>query len=462
MVACLSKQPQARRLQFNSCRRTGGAHIRPAGNSIRHRDRHEQYRQPSHLDRDRFMQSRVKNLLRLTFVLTFVFRYGEARHPGPKSSGFVLGLLNPTGLQNKTDQINQLPQGTQGTTWLVSETHLTQPGSVQFKRALKLSKSPIKLIHGDFVPPKSQLQSHMAFRGKESGVGFLTSAPGRELMTPWSQDIRQHQRCHVAGFQYGRQWLQGGVFYGNAFQSGGVATREMNNFLLSQVFHRIGTCACGPRFIGGDFNHFIEDLPVVQSMLQQGWQEVQHLAASRFGQEIQPTIQQKHAKDLLFLSPELTPFVKQVCVEPDWVANHSLVYVVLDVEATSQRVSIWKQPRQVDWNFNSTTSAREEQPFTEGTQDSHTAEDKYRAVWQSFEQQKVSEAKRLGLNIHQFSNWEGSQHRADLDHRELRPASSISARRFHPRVSWTEHAPYKMDQTAPQTSSTCSDAPPRT
>ena len=294
--------------------RMGGAHIRPAGVSIRHRDRKHQHCRVSHSNRDRPLQSRVKSLLRLMVVLTFTFRFGEASHPGPKSPGFVLGLLNPTGLQNKTDLINQLPQGTQGTTWLVSETHLTLQGSVQFKKALKLSHSPYKLIHGDFVPPKSHLQSSMASRGKERGVGFLTSVPGRELMTSWTPDIRQHQRCHAAGFQYGRQWLQGWVFYGNAFQSGGLATRELNNFLLSQVFERVGTGARGPRFIGGDFNHFIEDLPVVQTMLQQGWQEVQHLAACRFGQAVQPTIQQKHAKDLLFLSPELTPFVKQVCV----------------------------------------------------------------------------------------------------------------------------------------------------
>ena len=400
MAACRPKQLQARRLQLNSFFRMGGVHIRPAGVSIRHRDRKHQHCRVSHSNRDRPLQSRVKSLLRLMVVLTFTFRFGEASHPGPKSPGFVLGLLNPTGLQNKTDLINQLPQGAQGTTWLVSETHLTLQGSVQFKKALKLSHSPFKLIHGDFVPPKSHLQSSMASRGKERGVGFLTSVPGRELMTSWTPDIRQHQRCHAAGFQYGRQWLQGGVFYGNAFQSGGLATRELNNFLLSQVFERVGTGARGPRFIGGDFNHFIEDLPVVQTMLQQGWQEVQHLAACRFGQAVQPTIQQKHAKDLLFLSPELTPFVKQVCVEPDWVANHSLVYVVLDIGVASHRVPIWKQPRRVDWNFTHNNTDLEESSFVDRSPGHHTAEERYRAVWHSFENQKISEAKNLGLNIH--------------------------------------------------------------
>ena len=207
--------------------------------------------QPFSLTRGRQQQSGVKNMLRFFVLLMFVFRFGEASHPGPPCSGFVLGLLNPTGLLHKSDLINQLPQGSQGTTWLVSETHLTQPGCEQFKRALKLSKSPYKLLHGDTVPPKQQHQSLHAVRGKEKGVGFLTSAPGRALMHSWPSDIAPQNRCHVAGFQYGQQWLQGGVFYGNAFQSGGVSTRESNNRLLSHIVHRICDCARGPRFIGG-------------------------------------------------------------------------------------------------------------------------------------------------------------------------------------------------------------------
>ena len=62
------------------------------------------------------VQSPDKSLqLRFVCFLTAVFRYGEALHPGPKHEGFVLGILNPTGLLHKADQINRLPQGTLGT-----------------------------------------------------------------------------------------------------------------------------------------------------------------------------------------------------------------------------------------------------------------------------------------------------------------------------------------------------------
>lgn len=74
---------------------------------------------------------------------------------------------------------------------------------------------------------------------------------------------------------------------------------------FSHLVDRLATSAFGPRFIGGDFNHFLDDLPAVQTLLQHGWEEAQCLAKRKFGQEIQPTIQQKHTKDLLLLSPEL-------------------------------------------------------------------------------------------------------------------------------------------------------------
>lgn len=181
---------------------------------------------PSQRTRAQTTQSRGKNSLRrfVTFLFT-VFRFGEAQHPGPvcppQVEGFVLGLLNPTGLLNKTALINQLPQGTQGTVWIVSETHLTQEGGTQFRRSLSCTRSPYyKLLRGEYAPPKSVSQSPLAIRGKERGVGFLPSTPGRHLTHDWPNHVTQQQRCHVAGFQFGCQWIQGGAFYGNACRVG--------------------------------------------------------------------------------------------------------------------------------------------------------------------------------------------------------------------------------------------------
>ena len=382
---------------------------------IRHRDLYCQNIYAFLRIRRQTIQSRGKSSLRcfVVFVHT-VFRYGEARHPGPavsnlgnKIPGFLIGLINPTGLLHKAEIINSLPQGTQGTIWLVSETHLTPDGGTQFRRALQCTRSPYKLLHGEYVPPKSTTQSYLSVRGKERGVGFLASTPGRHLMHSWPPEIVQQQRCHVAGFQFGQQWIQGGVFYGNAFQSTGLQTREQNNALLSHVVDRIHCGAKGPRFIGGDFNHFIDELPNAQTLLSQGWEEVQHLAYRKFGQHIEPTIQNKHTKDLLFLSPELCPLVTEVHVESDWVASHSVVYAVLHDHAPTLRVPIWKQPRPIDWSQLMPTGAHpldpvQMEPAESDLPSSHStnADAKYRAVWRSFESQMVTQARNQGHNLH--------------------------------------------------------------
>lgn len=383
--------------------------------SIRPRDRDCTKAHLCRSTRHRSIQSRGKNSLRRFVVfLHLVFRYGEAKHPGPSTSvsspsipGFVIGLLNPTGLLHKAAIVNSLPKGTQGTVWIVSETHLTPDGGAQFRRELHCTRSPYKLLHGSYVPPKSVSQSHLSVRGKERGVGFLTSTPGRHLMHSWPNEVVNQQRCHVAGFQFGNQWLQGGAFYGNAFQSGGLQTREQNNALLSHVVDRIHSCAKGPRFVGGDFNHFFDELPQTQTLLHHGWEEAQHLALRKFGQPIEPTIQNKRTKDLLFLSPELCHLVAEVHVEPDWVASHSIVYAVLRDHAPKLRVPIWKQPRQVEWPDQTTLDDHCLHPvqwdFVEDKNGPPTRADadaRYRAVWQSFETQMVQHARTQGHNIH--------------------------------------------------------------
>ena len=389
----------------------GGVHIRPL---VRHSDPRSTCSRPYRQPREPTMQIRGKSsLLRFVLFLFQVFRYGEASHPGP-CQGFVIGLLNPTGLLNKADLINTLPQGSHGTVWTVSETHLTKGGCAQFRRSLLCTRSPYKLIHGEFVPPKTAHQSFLSVRGKERGVGFLSSTPGRSLMHDWPQEVSGQQRCHVAGFQMGLNWLQGGVFYGSAFHSSGLPTRDSNNQLFSHLVERIDQNAYGPRFIGGDFNHFLDELPAVQTLLHHGWEEAQSIAKRRFGQAIQPTIQQKHTKDLLLLSPELVPLVTEVHVEHDWVANHAIVYVVLRPDAQSIKVPIWKKPRRVDWELHSDRHTADNQALeapqetTWETDDTGSADDRYQAIWHSFESQMVECARQHGRNIHNSQTGRGA------------------------------------------------------
>ena len=174
MAARHSKQLQACLLQPNSFRHRHGAQIRPEGFMIRHSDHNMYHVQPRLLTRGRQQQSGVKNMLRFFVLLTFVFRFGEASHPGPPCSGFVLGLLNPTGLLHKSDLINQLPQGSQGTTWLVSEIGNT-PNPACLNSSSGPSSFPRALISCCMViqcHPNSSTSLYMLCGAKKRGLGF--------------------------------------------------------------------------------------------------------------------------------------------------------------------------------------------------------------------------------------------------------------------------------------------------
>ena len=71
------------------------------------------------------------------FLLTWMFRLGEALHPGPwpsePSEGLVIGCMNPTGLIGKSELVAELPSGS-STIYAVSETHLSTPGGKNVKQ----------------------------------------------------------------------------------------------------------------------------------------------------------------------------------------------------------------------------------------------------------------------------------------------------------------------------------------
>ena len=92
-------------------------------------------------------------------------------------------------------------------------------------------------------------------------------------------------------------------------------------------------------------------------------------------------------------------------MEPDWVANHSIVYVVLRPDVQSIRAPIWKEPRKVDWQACCPHPIEEQHlldppPIAACKTDAGTVEDRYQAIWHSFEFQQVAGARQQGFNIH--------------------------------------------------------------
>ena len=116
------------------------------------------------------------------------FRFGEASYPGPvnstgsrvpdSQSTFVLGAVNPTGLNGKHGLLSDLPRGV----FAISETHLSTRGVELFRSGLHFAKSHFRYVAGPPAPTRAR--SHVT--GDYTGVGFLSSFAGRAARIPLS------------------------------------------------------------------------------------------------------------------------------------------------------------------------------------------------------------------------------------------------------------------------------------
>ena len=126
-------------------------------------------------------------------MLVIFLRIGEAANPGPSVQ---IGCVNPTGLLNKGQTIDELPRGDGGTIWAVSETHISLPGRSKLHKEFSCHKSGYNLQLGANVPTRSATISSIG--GKQRGVGFLSTLPSRSMSATWSQEDWKQGRFHVA------------------------------------------------------------------------------------------------------------------------------------------------------------------------------------------------------------------------------------------------------------------------
>ena len=199
-------------------------------------------------------------------------RFGEASHPGP---GFTLGTFNPTGLGAKQRVVAQMEPGIYG----VTETHLTHRGLQDFKVGLKLGGAPFSFWHGHAAQPRARSQSTGAYQG----VGFLSSFPARIVAQSWPPEVYQTSRVQVASFLAGDIWILGGVCYGFA------TDKSRTEPVLDAVIDRVLSQPVGPRFLAGDWNLELHELPQLALLRARGFVEIQDLRAARTGQEVEPT-----------------------------------------------------------------------------------------------------------------------------------------------------------------------------
>lgn len=254
--------------------------------------------------------------------------------------------MNPTGLLNKGSLVAELPRGSGGTIWAVSETHLTAEGYPKLSKELR--QTPYQLQMGAAVPTKSATLSSVG--GKQRGVGFLTTLPHRALTPTWSQKQWEENRFHAAGFLANNRWIQGGVLYGYAKQPTTHQTREKTDQICQILYHRLSEQTRGLRFIAGDFNQDHLDLQTMQKLDDEKWINVQQWAATHLGKAIVKTCHNKTVKDHIYLSPELAVYLKDVWVENTWFKDHAVLQVSFQDLGSPPKVPMWRQPTAIEWD----------------------------------------------------------------------------------------------------------------
>lgn len=272
-------------------------------------------------------------------VLLFSLRFGEAANPGP-----IIGSVNPTGLLGKAALVHQLPQGV----YSVCESHLTAEGLCQFRKELSIRGTQMRYFSSSNAP---LIRSAVGvIGGKSTGVGFLSSFPGRNLPTSWDDAVLNEARIHVSAFHIDNVWVKCGVCYGYARHPTKVATRSKTGELLAKVVDRIVFECQGPRIVMGDWNQHPGLLPQEHTLRQQGFNvEIQQHFASLRGREPSFTCKKSSIKDFIWISPELIPFLADISINQDLFPDHAVLSAHFRPFGSFQPIPMWRRPAPLPW-----------------------------------------------------------------------------------------------------------------
>ena len=117
----------------------------------------------------------------------------------------------------------------------------------------------------------------------------------------------------------GDVWIFGGVCYGFA------TDKARTGPILDAVLDRVLSQPVGPRFVAGDWNLELQDLPQLSLLRARGFIEVQDLKAARTGQVVEPTCKGKTRKLLVYITRIAVDIFGCARVDPKYWADHSIV-----------------------------------------------------------------------------------------------------------------------------------------
>ena len=269
-------------------------------------------------------------------------RIGEAKHPGPIYSQWTLGTFNPCGLDNKADLVSKL----QGDFWGVTETHLSKHGVAKFKKGLRCNSTEYHYV----VPGKPcRLHSRSEVVGNHSGVLALSKWPCRALPHQIPNEIFDSARLQVTGVSIHGMWITVGVCYGFPKSTSHLHPKFCTEQHLEALIDRVACQSQGPRVIMGDFNWEAHELHQLSRLESLGFQELQVLAKSWWGQEIRPTGRGTRRIDYVYVSSEMAGLLQKVELDDEQWPDHSSVAGVFVSNGHALETFQWHLPRATQW-----------------------------------------------------------------------------------------------------------------
>ena len=174
--------------------------------------------------------------------------------------------------------------------------------------------------------------------GARAGIGQeLAAGLVEALLSEKVQRVGSHIQ-EIPALLGGDVWILGGVCYGFA------TDKSRTGPILDAVLDRIFSQPVGPRFVAGDWNLEVQELPQLALLRARGFIDIQDLRAARTGEAVEPTCKGKTRKDFLFVSPELQATFLAASVDPTFWPDHSVVSASFGLPRDHLVFFSWRQP----------------------------------------------------------------------------------------------------------------------
>lgn len=284
-------------------------------------------------------------------------RVGEAQNPGPIcNTAFMpdhialpdnvinIGVVNPTGLIFKQDEITTLGPGI----WSVAESRVTQKGQQTLRRELKQAK-----LNVEFSKPVPTLGKNLGnyYQGIASGVACITQYPMRKTLFDIPQSIHNTSRFLATHVSLGpHSHLLIVTIYAPTPSSHTIQNPQSLTDDLLHCANRVVKAWQGPAIIQGDFNQDIAANADIAELFQAGWVDAHDVSVQCHGHSKKPTCITPNGGISHNTKILCNPIVANSIVycnawDDHLFATHPTLVLTCRLPAISQPHAVWKLPK---------------------------------------------------------------------------------------------------------------------